>query len=163
LQSGQPWTPYCANSYPGGCDWNADGNNNDRPNTPSVGNKISADRLDFVNPASVFNIPDTDGDGQVSTAERIAFFGAPADGTTGDLGRNTYEGPGFANFDFSLFKEIPMPGTEESALQIRFEFFNVFNHPNFYQPAPRLNDSRFGQANEQFDAREIQIGLKYIF
>jgi hypothetical protein len=164
LQSGQPWTPHCSSSRPSGCDWNADGNNNDRPMQPAVGNKIDAKRLDFVNPASVFNIPDLDGDGDISQSERIAFFGEPELGTTGELGRNTYEGPGFANADFSVFKEIGLPMINETAaFQIRFEFFNLFNHPNFFQPRPRLNSSLFGQAIEQFDAREIQLGLKIVF
>jgi len=164
LQSGQPWSPHCSSSFPGGCDWNADGNNNDRPNTPSSGNSYSVDRLDFVNPASVFNIPDTDGDGSVSRTERMAFFGTPELGTTGNLGRNTYDGPGFVNADFSLFKEIGLSFISEDAnLQIRFEFFNIFNRPNFWQPTPQLNSGLFGQSDQQFDAREIQIGLKIIF
>ena len=66
--------------------------------------------------------------------------------------------------DFSIFKEIGIPQlTEQAVFQIRFEFFNLFNHPNFFQLRPRLNSSRFGKAIEQFDAREIQLGLKLNF
>lgn len=162
LQSGQPWSPHCTVGYTSdptriGCDWNADGNNNDRPMTPSIGNSYSADRLDFVNPNGVFNISG-------GTSERIAYFGTPEPGTTGNLGRNTYDGPGFVNVDFSLFKEVGLTFISEDAnLQLRFEFFNIFNRPNFFQPYPRLNSGLFGRADEQFDAREIQIGLKIIF
>ena len=67
----------------------------------------------------------------------MAFFGMPTPGTDGNLGRNTYEGPGFANLDFSLFKNFKIPQiNEQSMLQLRFEFFNMFNRVNFYQPTP---------------------------
>lgn len=159
LQSGQPFTPHCSASFPGGCDFNADGNNNDRPNAPSSGNSLSSDRSDFVNPNNgIFGFSGS------STADRLAFFGTPAPGTNGTLGRNTFEGPGLANVDFSIFKEGAVPQLGESGMvQLRFEFFNLFNRPNFLQPFPRLNSGLFGRSSDAFDAREIQIGLKILF
>ncbi|MDA2937631.1 TonB-dependent receptor, partial [Acidobacteria bacterium AH-259-A15] len=154
IQAGQPFTPHCNRSFPAGCDWNADGNNNDRPNTPSIGNNFSStERSDYLNPNSgPFNISGS------STGEKLAFFGEPVPGTNGTLGRNTYEGPGFANVDFSIFKEIGLPQLGESGmLQFRAEFFNLFNRVNLFQPAPRINDSKFGRGTEAFDAREIQF------
>ena len=146
FQAGQPFTPHCSSSFPGGCDYNADGNNNDRPND-TFGNSLDFDRLDFV--AGVFS-------GRT--------FGTPAAGTNGTLGRNTFEGPGFVNWDFSIFKEVGINKLgEEGKLQLRFEFFNLFNRPNFFQPEPRSNSGIFGQSTQSFDAREIQIGLKILF
>jgi hypothetical protein len=165
LQSGQPFTPFDARSFAAGGDYNADGNNNDRPNTPSTGNAFGSERTDWINAgAGPFRIPTTSATGVPSTAEKVAFFGKPADGTNGNLGRNTYEGPGFANNDFSIFKDFRLPTiNEQSRLQFRFEFFNVFNRVNFYNPEPRINNSQFGRPSQTFDARQIQLGLKYIF
>jgi hypothetical protein len=165
LQSGQPFTPFISSGFDSGGDWNADGTNNDRPNTPSIGNTVTSVRTDWVNPAGgPFNIPTTSSSGVPTTAEKKAFFGVPELGTTGNLGRNTYEGPGFANVDFSLFKNIKIPQVnEQSMFQIRFEFFNLLNRVNFYQPTNAINSRTFGTATNTFEARQIQIGLKFIF
>ena len=59
-------------------------------------------------------------------------FVQPAFGTFGDLGRNAIYGPGYKNLDFSITKNTRM--TERLNLQLRAEFFNILNHPNFAQP-----------------------------
>jgi hypothetical protein len=53
-------------------------------------------------------------------------------GTPGDLGRNSIYGPGYRNLDFSITKNTQI--TERLNLQLRAEFFNILNHPNFAQP-----------------------------
>jgi hypothetical protein len=50
----------------------------------------------------------------------------------GNLGRNAFMGPGFKNFDFAVSKTTKIG--EKAAVQLRFDFFNVFNHPNFANP-----------------------------
>lgn len=50
----------------------------------------------------------------------------------GSLGRNSLIGPGYRNFDFSIFKTTAL--TERIKLQLRAEIFNLFNHPNFASP-----------------------------
>jgi hypothetical protein len=50
----------------------------------------------------------------------------------GNLGRNTLIGPSFTEFNFSVFKDTAI--TERVNLQLRAEFFNLFNHPNFANP-----------------------------
>lgn len=60
-------------------------------------------------------------------------FQQPADGTFGDLGRNQIYGPGYWNVDFSVAKTTTFEN--DLALQLRVEFFNIFNHPNFALPA----------------------------
>jgi hypothetical protein len=42
------------------------------------------------------------------------------------------QGPSFKEFNFSLFKDTQI--TERVNLQLRAEFFNLFNHPNFANP-----------------------------
>ncbi len=84
-----------------------------------------ADR--FLN-LSAFKVPCTlDPQGDGSAASCIA-------GTQhfGSLGRNALIGPDYRNFDFSIFKTTPI--TERIKLQLRAEFFNIFNHPNFASP-----------------------------
>jgi hypothetical protein len=53
----------------------------------------------------------------------------------GDSIRNSLIGPGLHDLDFSLFKNIPvMRISEDFKAQVRMEFFNVLNHPNFASP-----------------------------
>ncbi|MBV8552531.1 MAG: carboxypeptidase regulatory-like domain-containing protein [Acidobacteriaceae bacterium] len=59
-------------------------------------------------------------------------FVVPPNGTYGNLGRNTYTGPGLADLDISLVKNTRL--TERLTLQLRGEVFNIVNHPNFSTP-----------------------------
>jgi Carboxypeptidase regulatory-like domain/TonB dependent receptor len=53
----------------------------------------------------------------------------PALGHFGNMGRNIFRGPAFKNWDMSLSKMFNL--TERFHLQLRAEFFNILNHPNF--------------------------------
>jgi hypothetical protein len=53
-------------------------------------------------------------------------------------------GPGFVNFDLSLYKEFPL-GAEGRALQFRAETFNTFNHFNPGNPNTSLTYTMSGQ------------------
>ncbi|HTA22309.1 MAG TPA: carboxypeptidase regulatory-like domain-containing protein [Terriglobales bacterium] len=66
-----------------------------------------------------------------------AAFSQPAFGTFGDLGRDSVYGPGYSNLDFSVTKNTKI--YERLNLQLRAEFFNIFNHPNFALPAGSIN------------------------
>ncbi len=50
----------------------------------------------------------------------------------GNEGRNSLVGPPFRQLDFSVFKNTNI--TERVKLELRFEFYNLFNHPNFANP-----------------------------
>ena len=50
----------------------------------------------------------------------------------GDLGRNSLRGPSFKQWDFAIYKNTQI--TERLAMQLRAEFFNLLNHPNFSSP-----------------------------
>ncbi|HYL15113.1 MAG TPA: TonB-dependent receptor [Terriglobales bacterium] len=62
-----------------------------------------------------------------------AAFTNPAPGTQGNLGRNTLRGFGAVQDNFALHRQFNL--TEHVHLQFRAEAFNVFNHPNFGDPA----------------------------
>ena len=82
-------------------------------------------------------------------------------GQFGNEGRNVVEGPGYQQWDFSLFKDIPIK--ESKRLQFRAEFFNVFNHPNFRLPDNDISSPTFGQIQEALPGRLVQLALKFLF
>ena len=62
----------------------------------------------------------------------IPLNGLLASGQWGNSGRNILQGPGTKNVDFSIFKNTHL--TESKTLQLRAEFFNLFNTPQFNNP-----------------------------
>jgi len=86
----------------------------------------------------------------------------------GDLGRNTFRGPSQANFDFSLIKNFKI--TERQALRFTTDFFNIWNHANFANPAFTdvesigTTNSPFGKITSTVGTpRLIQFSLRYSF
>lgn len=61
-----------------------------------------------------------------------AAFAEPAGGTWGTSKRNAYEGPGFSDVDFSIFKNTKIG--EHVNTQFRVELYNIFNRINFAPP-----------------------------
>jgi hypothetical protein len=81
----------------------------------------------------------------------------------GNVGRHVLIGPGYAQADTSLLKNIAMPW-EGHRLQFRWEAFNVTNHPNWNIPATDArNPATFGRIQSARTMREMQFALKYIF
>jgi hypothetical protein len=71
-------------------------------------------------------------------------------------------GPGYVNFDLSLFKSTKI--TERQRIEFRAEFFNAFNHPNFGLPGGNISTpSTFGVITSASAPRIIQLGVKYYF
>lgn len=88
--------------------------------------------------------------------------GAP--GTFGNIGRNSLSGPGLTNFDFSIYREFPIPLREAMNLQLRAEAFNIFNHPNFSNPESQYGNSTFGRITSTMgDPRILQFAIKFAF
>ncbi|HYZ83690.1 MAG TPA: TonB-dependent receptor, partial [Bryobacteraceae bacterium] len=86
----------------------------------------------------------------------------PATGyAAGNLGRNTFTGPSFVNFDFNLTKTTRI--TERLTHQFRTEFFNAFNNTNFNTPITALNSPDFGVIRGAAPGREIQFAMKLIW
>jgi len=94
----------------------------------------------------------------------VDAYALPADYTFGNAGRNSLIGPGINTFDGSLRKMFDLG--ERRNLQVRAEFFNMMNHPNFAQPDPYVDDGP-GSSGVITDIaipmRQIQLGAKFSF
>jgi hypothetical protein len=88
----------------------------------------------------------------------------PNHGLFGTLGRGTFRGPGFHDFDMALIKNTSFGhrGSGELAvLQFRTEFFNIFNQVNFGLPSNIVLGSGFGIISRTAGpSRQIQFSLK---
>jgi len=92
----------------------------------------------------------------------------PNQGFFGTLGRNSFRGPAYYDYDFALIKDTPFgrrkSGAERADLQFRSEFFDLFNIVNMGLPANILNGSGFGEISKTAgNSRQIQFSLKLIY
>jgi hypothetical protein len=98
-----------------------------------------------------------------------AFAYAPY-GTFGTAPRysSTVRAPDYTNFDTAIMKNWSLG--EVRRIQFRAEFFNAFNHPQFYSPNTGFNGcdpnsspcaSSFGQISNTFPSREVQFAGKF--
>jgi hypothetical protein len=154
-QSGTPYTVICnrgfvplrnaAGAIVGntGCDYNADGTNFDRPNVPAFGDAKTGSNDDFVN--GIF---------------RASDFPAPALGQPGNLGRNTFIGPGYFNVDLALVKGFRVSRAD---VQLRLESFNVFDTVNLFNPVNNLVDPLFGRSTTALPGRIFQVSARLAF
>jgi hypothetical protein len=90
-------------------------------------------------------------------------FQQNAPGTYGNAERNIIEGPSFVNVDLSIIRRLPIG--ESKQLELRFDAFNVLNHPNFMPSSVdvAIKDTTFGQVRQAFDPRILQAALKFTF
>ena len=79
----------------------------------------------------------------------------------GTAGRNIAQGPGYADWDFSAFKNFLV--SEGKEFQFRAEFFNFLNHTNFHLPDSDISSPTFNQILEAQPPRLIQLALKFQF
>ena len=83
-------------------------------------------------------------------------------GTLGTAKRTICCGPHISNTDFAILKTIGL--TETKHIDFRAEFFNIFNHTQFYNPDGNTSDgSQFGQVTQVRDPRLVQFALKFFF
>ena len=142
LQSGQPFTVALLSEI----DNSGTGRSilgfgaNDRPNV------VGDPRLDRRSPEHWFN---------------QSAFTFPPRGSFGNSGRNVLDGPNYQNFNASLVKNTAL--SERFNLQLRAEFFNLLNHPNFNLPDNFLGSPTFGRITSAREPRHIQFGVKLLF
>ena len=158
LQSGHPFTVYTSASFQpitdsegtitgfaaGSGDFNADGYNYDLPNAPSKSFTGSHSRQDYLR--GLFTASD---------------FAAPALGQEGNEKRDMFTGPGFANVNLGLIKNNQIG--ERVNLQVRFEFFNLFNRVNLRGVDSDLSSGTFGTSVSTYAPRTAQLGLRLEF
>ena len=158
ISSGTPFTVYSGIQQTG-----AGSANSDRPDLltkPALSTR-HARREDYFGRgdanASYFYIP-----------VGVAGGTGPNQGRFGTLGRNTFRGPAFYNFDISIVKDTPIgrrkSGSELANIQFRSEFFNILNLVNLGLPANTILGSGFGLTNRiAGSSRQIQFSLKVAY
>lgn len=90
-------------------------------------------------------------------------FSREAIGTMGNAGRSPLRGPGINNFDWGFYKDTNI--TERTRLELRFEFFNLFNHTQFSDNSisTNINSGNFGRVLSAQPSRIIQLAAKFYF
>ena len=158
ISSGLPFTVYSGIQQTG-----AGNSNADRPDQiaqPAL-STARARREDYFgrgnNNASFFSIPINVPGG---TGSNLGRFGT--------LGRNTFRGPAFYDFDISLVKDTPVgkrkSGSELVDVQFRAEFFNIFNIVDMGLPSNTILGSGFGLINRTAgSSRQVQFSLKVAY
>jgi hypothetical protein len=109
-------------------------------------------------------------------ADNASFFSIPINvaggtgpnhGRFGTLGRDTFRGPAYSDFDVALIKDTPVGhrgNGELATIEFRSEFFNVFNLVNFGLPNNIVRGSGFGIISRTAGtSRQIQFSLKIIY
>jgi hypothetical protein len=89
------------------------------------------------------------------------FLTGPDCGSFGTANRRFFHGPGFNNTDLGVSKMIPV--NEAMHFEIRGEFFNIFNHAQFNNPAGDISSSTFGNVTSAHDPRIGQVSAKFVW
>lgn len=110
---------------------------NDRPNFNPQGRAGVRARPDAASPTGYVNPDVVDASGNPTPINPLEarYIGLPVNpdpnkvGPIGNLGRNTERSPGLKNWDLNIVKRFRL--TESTNLQLRAEFYNVFNTPQY--------------------------------
>ena len=157
LTTGSPFTVYSGIQQTGAGTGGAD-----RPDLVSVPHFSTSRpvRDDYFglgkNNVSFFNVP-----------INVPGGTGPNQGRFGTLGRGTFRGPGFHDFDIAMIKDTPFGhrgNAELGTIEFRAEFFNIFNIVNFGLPSNILRGSGFGIISRTAgSSRQIQFSVKLIY
>lgn len=139
FRTGQPFSLLAC------CDVNLDGNLSDRLNT-AQGIDVTDDG------AKRFTVPKFD--------DQFKLLAAA--GNNGFLGRNTFRAPGVAVIDLAVSKKFTIQ--DWHTLELRTEFFNLFNRTHFGIPVHQQGFAAFGQSvDTRLPGLTVQFALKYSF
>jgi Carboxypeptidase regulatory-like domain len=157
LTSGPPFTVYSGIQQTG-----AGAGGADRPDLVSMPTFSTSreNRADYfglgANNSSFFYIP-----------INVPGGTGPNHGRFGTLGRDTFRGPGFKDFDIAVVKDTSLGHRgkgELGILEFRAEFFNIFNIVDFGLPSNTVLGSGFGLISKTAGpSRQIQFSLKFVY
>jgi len=88
-------------------------------------------------------------------------FVAPPYGFFGNCAYGDIIGPPLQVWNWALYKTFDV--TERWKVQLRFEAFNIFNHPNFQGLDEGVGDGAFGQTTSTADPRQLEGVLRITF
>lgn len=83
--------------------------------------------------------------------------------------RNSFRGPQYFNIDMSVAKKIAMPFiNEETNLELRANFFNIFNMVNlapirFFDAGSIITDPNFGRSQRGLSGRVVELQARFRF
>jgi len=107
----------------------------------------------FIDP-NLLNITTSPTTGKLTGATlKDGLLGASAPGSFGNMPRNAINGPGFTQFDFSLTKRTYY--TERRSVELKVNFLNAFNHPNFAFGDVTFDNANFARISGQRGSSRI--------
>jgi len=135
----------------------------DRANT-GVGSqwptRVGAPKV-IGNPSCWFYVSSNPGCATAAPGQQAAFA-IPAQYTYGDGGRNVLRAGNVVELDMTLLKQIKF--LESRTLELRFEAFNLLNHPSFAAPTTTINTGSGGQVSSTINSsRILQASAKIFF
>ena len=98
---------------------------------------------------------------QTTVGIRSGGIGTPC---LGNSARNQFTGPAYVDYDMAVQKMFKLH--ERIALALRAESYNLFNHPNYYNPISSFSldgvseYSQFGQIKSAHNARQFQFSVR---
>jgi hypothetical protein len=106
------------------------------------------------------------------------YFLTPLNGNTylnnvPGIGRNVFRGPRYFNVDISIAKRVSLSGInnflgEAARLDLRFNFFNLFNNLNFgsfnaFSNSTRVDNAQFGVPTSAYAGRVGEFQARFSF
>jgi len=134
------------------------------PGPSGVGDSQLA-RVDLVSPVQYF---DPRAETVVKSGDTGNYYLDPASFATptagyGSLGRNAIRGPDRLNFNLTVAKITELGKEGRTKLEIRADFFNLFNSVQFHNPDTSFVSGTFGLISSTYDPRIIQLAARLSF
>jgi hypothetical protein len=116
----------------------------------------------FFDPNSFTENASDDTEPPCTAAAVFGCFDPTLFGSLGNTKRTICCGPHISQTDFAILKTIQL--SESRHVDFRAEFFNLFNHTQFFTPDGNTSDgSQFGQVTQARDPRLVQFAVKFFF